>query len=242
MPTVAPAPQLPVLPLPQQPAVNRLHEYTRMPMGIDITVQELLTFTPNVLVMPDAAVRLQRNGINPQQIAKFTLTAIGRVTDANDHTSVEFTRTRERAKQQFNQGGKAVYGRNSWTLADARARGAQNDLTANNWQFRDVHAARNGFRISRAAAGPLRQFWHDVPLALVSQSVPRANFPMGQGRGVMTRCLEAVCDDLVIAARGYTTADWAQLIQDLQLVNTPAPQPLDPSKNLDEEFAENYTY
>ena len=86
----------------------------------------------------------------------------------------------------------------------------------------------------------MKEKWEDVPLTALYQGVSRANFPTGQGRGVMTQCLEAVHDDPAIAALNLTTADWFFLVGYLGLVNDTGPQPLDQAKNLDEEFAKSF--
>ena len=202
-------------------------------MDCIITAQEILTFIPRSLIIPEVSVRLQANHIPNKLVSKYQLDATAQPYDA-----AELERTISRVKKQYTDGGRIYYNLPSWSQSVARDGGQEDDLTANLWCFRDEHIKVNGVRISgKSAPGPLDERWADVPLRSLFAHIPNDKFPTGQGKGKMTRCLELVRDNKEF--QHLTTKDWdiimARLPQDLAEL-----APIDASKNLDIEFAETF--
>ncbi|KAF2207834.1 hypothetical protein CERZMDRAFT_102101 [Cercospora zeae-maydis SCOH1-5] len=237
---------LPPLPTPGDKQLN----YIRPPLHINLTPEEILTFWPGWLTSPELAVRMQRNGITAKMITTVRLTATGKLNDRRANKLLT-----DNLKKQFSHGGRLYYDCGShWNVQMAKADGSDNDMTANGWQPREEHILANDFRLdgktlakgawwngSRLPAPT--QEWRDMALTEFFMHIPRAQFPTGQGRGLLTRCLEAVHDDPDYDILGLTTAHWDWLIKHL-CDNDPYVrdvQPQDPAKNLDQEFVERFT-
>ncbi|KAI5358283.1 hypothetical protein Slin14017_G116440 [Septoria linicola] len=191
-------------------------ENARPPLNQIITHKEIAVFAEKWMVLPDVAMRVQRNGVKAGQTATLHLTALGLATDR-----IQLNRTKQTVKKQHTTGGKLYQNVDSWDVQRARGLGPQDDLTTNSW--------------NKPSGPPPKMQWKDIPLLHFCQHVPFNNWPQGQDRGIMTRVLEFVSlHDLWSA----TTADWDAIIKLLPF--EPGLHSLDHSKNLDLEAAEKY--
>ncbi|PIA98922.1 hypothetical protein CB0940_03637 [Cercospora beticola] len=179
------------------------------------TPEEILTFWPNWLTSPELAVRMQRNGMTARMIVTVHLSASGQLNNAAINK-----RLTDNLKKQFSHGGRHYYDcGDHWDVQTAKDDGPDDDMTANNWHTREEHVLANGVRLDGKAPpngacwnGDIlsepTQEWKDMPLTEFFVNVPRGHFPTGQGRGMVTRCLEAVHDDPDYAVLNLTTAHW----------------------------------
>ncbi|KAM3423702.1 hypothetical protein BST61_g1114 [Cercospora zeina] len=204
-------------------AVVDLPEYVRPAQNVTITAEEISIFCPRWLAVPKVAVRFQRNGITNKMLVHTQLKASGLFDDES-----EMQMASNRVKQNFAQGGRLVFNCAHWKKQTALDAGKYNDLTANNWQTRDDHAAANGTRLDGRAPG-------------LFANVPVSEFPTGRGRGIMTVCLEFVRNSSEEVKRHATTAHWAWLIQQITQAGLSVhPKAVDPSQNLEEDFVERF--
>ncbi|PIA99917.1 hypothetical protein CB0940_03640 [Cercospora beticola] len=196
----------------------------RPPMGHTITAKEIACFATKWLTLPGPVMRFQRNGIKSVMPATMHLEAI------NQSANQALLKThKNRVKQEFTQGGRLATNRSSWDVDSAVALGPDNDLTANQWRFRDFHKHHND---PQNAKQP-KDAWVDIPLTTFYAHIPRANWPTGQDRGVMTRVFEYVVAN---GLTDKTTAHWDELIANLP--SEPLLKAQDDTLNLDQEAAE----
>ncbi|PPJ50051.1 hypothetical protein CBER1_05038 [Cercospora berteroae] len=232
---------------PIETPVDKQLNYIRPPLNTVLTPEEILTFWPNWVTSPELAVRMQRNGITARMIVTVHLTASGQLNNA-----AISKRLTDNLKKQFSHGGRHYYDCGShWDVQTAKDDGPTDDMTANDWHTREEHVLANDVRLDGKAppngawwngevlSDPTQE-WKDMPLTEFFVTVPRAHFPTGQGRGMVTRCLEAVHDDPDYAVLNLSTAHWDWLIKHLQENDASiAPVlPQDPAKNVDQEFVE----
>ncbi|GIZ36773.1 hypothetical protein CKM354_000024000 [Cercospora kikuchii] len=227
--------------------VDKQLNYIRPPLNTVLTPEEILTFWPNWLTSPELAVRMQRNGITTRMIVTVHLTASGQLNNAAVNK-----RLTDNLKKQFSHGGRHYYDcGNHWDVQTAVDDGPDDDMTANNWHTREEHVLANGVRLDGKAPpngawwnvevlSEPTQKWKDMPLTEFFVNVPRAHFPTGQGRGMVTRCLEAVHDDPSYAVLNLNITHWDWLIKHLQENDRSIIPvlPQDPPKNLDQEFVD----
>lgn len=217
----------------------------RPPLNTGLTPEEILTFWPNWLASPEFAVRMQRNGITARMIVTVHLTASGQLNDAAVNK-----RLTDNLKKQFSHGGRHYYDcGDHWDVQTAKDDGPDDDMTAKNWHTREEHVLANGVRLDGKAPpnsawwngdvlSEPTQEWKNMPLTEFFVNVPRAQFPTGQGRGMVTRCLEVVHDDPSYAVLNLNTTHCGWLIKHIQ-ENDPSVNPVlpqDPAKNLDQQF------
>ncbi|PPJ50099.1 hypothetical protein CBER1_05041 [Cercospora berteroae] len=196
----------------------------RPPMGHTITAKEIACFATKLLTLPRLVMRFQRNGIKSAMPATMHLEAIGQ--SANQAL---LKTHKNRVKQEFTPGGRLAMDLSSWDVDNAVALGPDNDLTANQWRFKDFHKHSND---PRNAKQP-KDAWVDIPLTTFYAHIPRANWPTGQDRGVMTRVFEYVVAN---GLTDKTTAHWDELIANLP--SEPLLRARNNTLNLDQEAAE----
>ncbi|KAK3671576.1 hypothetical protein LTR78_008498 [Recurvomyces mirabilis] len=194
---------------------GRPHSAARPPLNIDISIAEICTFFPSWFINPLVILRAMRNGFTRNTLADLQIGAVG-CTSAGDRKKTE-----DRLQQQISRGGKLEQGTEArWDRASYVQRvGLQNDLTANYWKQRDGYGPKEN-----------TVDWDDFELVGVSAAVPQANWPTGDDKLLLTRCLE-----FASANQGLhlTTHHWAWIIQNhLSGVMVP-PAPAGPNANRD---------
>ncbi|WPB00818.1 uncharacterized protein RHO25_005438 [Cercospora beticola] len=197
----------------------------RPPMGVDITLKEICVFAPTWIIHPAVATRLQRNGVKIAEVAAAQVEAIGRAGEPALLKTVK-----NRLKKEYNQGGKLYTGSTHWSIDQAVALGADNDLTADQWKFRDFYKHRN----KETTKAPTEE-WEDIPLTTFYENIPEGKWPTGQDRGILTRMLEQVKED---GLTDLTTAHWNLVAAMLE--NEPLLQSKIAGKNLDEEAVQAF--
>ena len=154
-----------------KPAVN-----VQPPNNINIGVLEICTFFPNWFQIPEVIVRAIRNGWTRRGIAKAQLHADNQLRRAHLKTA------ENRIQKQMSEGGNLWSGYKKgepWNLKEVADLGQEDDLTANGWQLRCEHDPDQKFM----------SFEH-ITLADIRNQVPRARWPTGQDRLLLTQCLE----------------------------------------------------
>lgn len=146
------------------------------PENIEISLVEIATFCPNWFHNPEVISRAIRNGWSREGIAKAQLLA------EDPATRDDFKTVIDRVQQQISRGCKLLDGqpiKGRFNASGFRSRrGAQNDLTANAWQF------RHNYNPSVNALEHLG----DMPLSAFYAHVQ--TWPTGNDRLLMTQCLE----------------------------------------------------
>ncbi|KAF2207832.1 hypothetical protein CERZMDRAFT_88287 [Cercospora zeae-maydis SCOH1-5] len=136
------------------------------------------------------------------------------VTTQRGHDGPAFYYTRP-LQHHTGQGGTLSLNCSNWKLSNATVLGAENDLTADGWKFRDYYRYQNG-----ATSKQSTQTWIDFPLSNFYSQIPSHKWPTGQDRGVMTRVFE-YCQSLRMVAptlqrpTGTTSFDCHQMSQTL---------------------------
>ncbi|GIZ36771.1 hypothetical protein CKM354_000023800 [Cercospora kikuchii] len=197
----------------------------RPPMGVDITLKEICVFAPKWIIHPGVATRLQRNGVKIAMVAAAQVDAIGRAGEPALLKTVK-----NRLKKEYNQGGKLYTGSTHWYIDQAVALGADDDLIADQWKFRDFYKHRN----KETMKAPTEE-WEDVPLTTFLENIPEGKWPTGQDRGFLTRMLEQVQEDKLT---DLTTAHWNLVAAMLE--DEPPRQSKIAGKNLDEEAVQAF--
>ncbi|KAK4554094.1 hypothetical protein LTR86_008935 [Recurvomyces mirabilis] len=174
---------------------GRPHSAARPPLNIDISIVEICTFFPSWFINPLVILRAMRNGFTRNTLADLQIGVVGR-TSAGDRKKTE-----DRLQQQISRGRKLEQGSEArWDTASYIQRvGLQNDLTANAWKQREEYGPKEN-----------AVDWDDVDLVGVAAAVPQANWPAGDDRLLLTRCLEfaSANPDLKLS-----TKHWAWIIQ-----------------------------
>lgn len=204
---------------------TRLKEDARPPMNQIITVKEVAVFNQKWMINPALAMRLQQNKVPGPMMSTLHLDAIGKAKDSKLQTAMK-----NRIKKEYSQGGMYALQCSEWDVTHATKLGPENDLTANNWRFRDSYPRRNG-----DAVKPRKQVWKDYPLSLFYSHIDEKKWPTGQDRGVMTRVFEHCKREGLTDA---TTAEWDSLIRDLPAEPDVTPQTS--TKNLDQKAVDAY--
>ncbi|KAK5118707.1 hypothetical protein LTR85_007913 [Meristemomyces frigidus] len=169
----------------------------RPPFGIDISMVEICTFFPSWLQIPLVALRAICNGYKRDHIAKMQCDVVN-ITNYN-----QLKTTRDRIQNHYSFGGKLHCGTPNVTWnseAYATSTGLQHDLTANEWKLRSKYAGGTNVGME----------WGDMLLVDIANSVPRANFPSGDDRLLLTACLEYAVDHPELA---LDTTHWSWIIQ-----------------------------
>ena len=159
---------------------NRPPANVFVPDGFDIGMLEIMTFFPNWLQNPDVIVRAVRNGWVRKDMAKAQLNAIGQLDKKNLLTM------ENRIQKQISDGCK------TWAAVEGEYKsksfreehGREEDLTAVDWQLRmEYEDERRG------------QDWGYCRLSTIYGVVPRADWPQGQDRLLLTQCFEFAADN-----------------------------------------------
>ncbi|EMC96353.1 hypothetical protein BAUCODRAFT_24148 [Baudoinia panamericana UAMH 10762] len=149
----------------------------RPPKNVDISMKELCVFFPNWFQNPAVVCRAFRNGFRRRQLATLQLEAVD-----EQYNELEMKKAGERLQKQVSQGANLIDGKDKNASFDLtafrRAKGLQNDLTANRWLLRDEYPGQ-----SNGAT------WRDMTLVDIASSVPRVNWPRGGDRLLLTECL-----------------------------------------------------
>lgn len=202
LPAPAPPPAVIAQPPPGAgPTYLRLsHEYrpprnVQWPTNTPISLIEISTFCPDWFQNPEAIARAIRNEWTREDVAKAQLLA------ENPLTRQLWRRRSERIQQQISTGGKMIDNAGQgvrFSSEDFRTRrGAQNDLTANAWQFR--HAYNATWAPENSGHMRLSELYAAV-----------VNWPRGNDRLQMTRCLEFARANPQL---NLDTSHWGWIIQ-----------------------------
>ncbi|GIZ36770.1 hypothetical protein CKM354_000023700 [Cercospora kikuchii] len=144
----------------------------RPPMGYTITAKEIACFATKWLTLPLPVMRFQRNGIKSAMPAIMHLEAI------NQSANQTLLKThKNRVKQEFTQGGRLAMNHSSWDVDSAVALGPENDLTANQWRFRDFHKHHN----DPLNAKQPKDAWVDIPLTTFYAHIPHPTCQLANG-------------------------------------------------------------
>lgn len=154
------------------------------PLGIQISMGEIMTFCPSWMQIPDVAIRAACNGYVRDDLARMLLYPAGLLDETNDRPT--FIQASARIQAQISQGGKIALGYHPkdsklrWNAADtSRVLGPQNDLTADDWELRCDHRQHE----------KKQRFTH-MRLSGIYATVPRNSWPSGSDRLLFTMCLE----------------------------------------------------
>lgn len=149
----------------------------RPPLNIDISIVEILTFFPSWTRIPLVVLRAVRNGFTRQELAELLLRSVHPLTTEN------IKRESERVQQHMRTAGLLEAGIKSWDIKSYKqTAGVQNDLTANQWKLASDYPG--------GCTPKGETEWKDMELADIAKSVPDQNWPKGNDRLLLTRCLE----------------------------------------------------
>ncbi|KAK3680690.1 hypothetical protein LTR37_021103 [Vermiconidia calcicola] len=145
------------------------------PKGFAIGLIEICTFFPSWFQLPMPIVRAWMNTWNRRPLAKAQLDPLNQLSFKNLET------TENKVQKQLGVGGECFYGMAKWNGAKARQDYPKiNDLTADDWLLRTHY---------EGGTGNDTEFCY-ISLRDVYTSVPRASWPTGEDRLVLTMCLE----------------------------------------------------
>lgn len=149
-----------------------------LPLNIEISIAELMTFFPNSAQIPGISSRLMRNGFQVQTVAKMQLNPVNESNKKNEDTVEGRLKWQYVHADQCEWADKVEGGRNSWKNI-AKEMGPQHDLTANHLKLRHEYEGRE-----------FSHPWGHWKLQHIYEAIDDAKWPQGNDRLTITQCLE----------------------------------------------------